>query len=327
MDITKNINLILIILLLSSIICFIYNNNEGYNNITINNIKFPSNLNSNINKILNYIATNYFNNKIILNELYNPSELNIDNLKNINEDIIKNDIQKIKDNIINLSFSDIQYLDSYAKIYRSTLNYFYISTNNPIKKKKIKLYLNIIDVGINELNKKILEKERLIDNNINSLTDNDIKQLFRTQACPIGQTYLNNYFTNKSTDAKCCPPGHKYLDSVCCPDDKINISKKKCCADNQELAVNRNLPISLQEVCCPNNSKNIGGECCPDSQSIGYSTCCPDNTNVTPPYDGGDGPTICCPPGKFNINGTCCDHVDKVNHNNKCYYPLVTGNS
>ena len=328
MNIAKkiNLNLILIILLILCIVNVIFNNNEGYSNINIDKINFDFN-NPRINKLLNYIATNYFNNKIMINELNNPNSINIDNLKNLNENKIVSEIQKIKDNLVNLSFSDIKYLLAYANIYRSVFNYFYISNNDNYNKKKLKMYLNIIDVGINELNKELMAKQNIVDNNMQSFTNYNIQQTFRTLACPIGETYLNNYFTNKSTDAKCCPPDHEYLDNKCCPTDKINLSEKKCCSDNQEVAINENLPMSLQQRCCPLNSRNIQGNCCPDSQSIGFDTCCPDNTNVTLPYDGGDGPAICCPPGKYNINGTCCDNINKINHKFQCYYPLVNGNS
>ena len=47
------------------------------------------------------------------------------------------------------------------------------------------MYLNIIDVGISELNKELIAKQNIVDSNMPSYSDNNIKKTFTSLACPI----------------------------------------------------------------------------------------------------------------------------------------------
>ena len=311
MDITKkiNINLILIILLISCIIYFTFTNNEGYSNIDIEKINFDFN-NERINKLLNYVATTYFNNKVTISELNDPNSINIDNLKNLNEANIITETQVIKNNLLNLSFSDIKYLLAYANIYRSVFNYFYISNNDNYNKNKLKMYLNIIDVGISELNKELIAKQNIVDSNMPSYSDNNIKKTFGSLACQIGKTYLPSNLS--SSNGICCPPNNQNINNGCCPTARVNSEKMICCPEGK---------IDIGGICCRPDNKNIKGQCCSPDKNIGNDICCKSNEIIA--TDSNDANNkICCPEGQYNIDGICCDNPNKVNINGRCQYPL-----
>lgn len=307
MDITKkiNINLILIILLISCVIYFTFTNNEGYSNIDIEKINFDFN-NERINKVLNYVATTYFNNEVTISELNDPNSINIDNLKNLNEANIITETQVIKDNLVNLSFGDIKYLLAYAKIYRSVFNYFYISNNDNNNKKKLKMYLNIIDVGISELNKELIAKQNIVDSNMPSYSNDNIKKTFGSLSCPIGKTYLPSNST--SSNGICCPPNNQNINNKCCPTSRVNSEKMVCCPEGK---------IDIGGICCAPDNKNIKGQCCPPDKNIGNDICCKSNEIIA--TDSNDANNkICCPEGQYNIDGICCDDPNDGNFNGVC---------
>lgn len=273
-------NIILIILLILLIIYSLsrYNNNVLEQFIHDKKILFSSNSNSNINKILNYIAINYFNNEVRLHDLNNPNAVNMDKLKNIDENIMINEINNIRNNLHNLSFEEIHYLLDYAKFYKSIIYMLYKTNNYTDKQKKFKLYLKIIESGIIELNNAIIIKENEIDSKIPDETKDQLLSEFGDAACPLGKYDI---------DGICCPLENKNINGECCPEDRV-LNDSKCC------------PIGTSNsdgICCPPGKTNIGGICCAPGDHKTGNICCPEGEE--------DSNGICCPPDKENINGVC----------------------
>lgn len=268
-----NINILLIIIIIF-IICYVLNNKinnnlEGLNQDVDISFKFNSS-NIKIHKILNHIAINYFNSKMKAELLLDPKNIDIDKLKNINPTKINDELRNIREHLNDLTFTEIDYLLSYANFYKRSIKMI-SGINNEKNKDKLKLYLKIIDAGIVELKYAKIVKENIIDN---KTSDESVKQLysqFGDAACLIGETYQNGI---------CCPANEINTNGICCPPNNANVNGS-CCANNK---------VTKDGVCCPDDKVNTNGICCP-----------PGNINAN---------GICCPPGNINANGICCPRGD-----------------
>ena len=194
-----------------------------------------------VKKVLNYIATNYFDDEVSEENLLNKDKVK----PNINDkEKVESDLKTIESKAMDLSISDLKYLLDLAKFYES---FFKLSLDN-LKSgedpKELKEYIIIVNKGINLINKTIESKNLQELNKPKDKTKtpekpetaSDITKEFGSTSCPKGE------ILESSADPPYC--------RKTCADGETFDTKKRVCISKKE-AMSGLAPATI-------NSKNAG---------------------------------------------------------------------